>query len=199
MDLESLQEDVLEGLLSGDPRKAEATAMRIYSEDATFKHPFFLVTGRLRIATLWAWWSRMQSHMAPKPGLTQMWVDRSSSSSGGSGAGGYDASVVLDLTYEATPFYYVLGKHKHVARIVVMLHLMEAEREQSRAVADPTKRCFKIKRQEDFLQVDSMASAALPQPFSHPLILLTRLVMALWGWLICYVFAPVMVEVRAFI
>lgn len=198
MDLESLQEHVLEGLLSGEPRKAEATALRLYSEDATFKHPFFLVTGRRRIATLLAWWSRMQSHMAPKPGLTQMWVDRSSSG-GGSGAGACDASVVLDLTYEATPFYYVLGKHKHVVRIVVMLHLVEAEREQGRAAADPTKRVFKIKRQEDFLQVDSLASAALPQPLSHPLILLTRLVMALWGWLICYVFAPVMVEVRAFI
>lgn len=188
MDLESLQEDVLEGLLSGDPGKAEATALRIYTENAVFKRPFFLVTGRRHIATLWAWWCRMQQHMAPKPGLTQMWV-------GNDGAGGSEASisVVLDLTYEATPFhYYAFGKHKHVARIVSMLHLVKTEQEQG-------KRLYKIQRQEDFIQVDSLASAVLPQPFSRPIVLLTRLVMWLWGWLICHVFAPMMVEVRAFV
>lgn len=53
MDLDRLHEDVLTGLLSGDPAKAEATALRLYTEDAVFKHPTFIVEGRWRIARLW--------------------------------------------------------------------------------------------------------------------------------------------------
>jgi len=196
MDLDRLQTDVLEGLLSGNPAKAEATALRVYTADALFKHPLFLVEGHRDIAALWGWWNRMQSHMAPRPGLTQMWVDPKDTS-----------AVVLDLTYEVAPFW-AFGLFKHVARIVVMLHLVEMKPEeeeegegekQLQPPPSSRRRLFLIRRQEDFVQDDSIVSAILPQPFAIPAVVLVRWVMRIWGWCICRIFAPLMVEVRAFI
>jgi hypothetical protein len=182
MDVSRIQEDVLEGLLSGDPTKAEATAMRIYTEDAVFKHPLFLLKGRANIATLWAWWNNMQKHMAPKPGLTQLWISNE----------GY-SSVVLDLTYEAVPFWSFFLQRKHVARIVVLLHLVELECPKGELPL------YKIRRQEDFIQDDSAISALLPQPFGTPAVMLARGIMWLWGLCIIHIFSPLMVEVRAFL
>lgn len=192
MDLDRIQEDVLVGLLGGDPDKAEATALRVYSEDAIFKHPFFYAEGRRNIARLWGWWSRMQQYMAPRPGLMQLWIDPKDG-----------PSVVMDLTYEVVPFWaFGPFRRRHVARIVVMLHLeelVEGEEEETTPRATERRPLFKIRRQEDFIQDDSFVSALLPQPFAVPAVLLLRWLMRLWGWCICRILAPLMVEVRAFI
>lgn len=141
----------------------------------------------------------MNQHMAPSPGVTQLWMDPNAKPE--------SPSLVLDLTYEGMPLWtFGILRKKHVARIIVMLHLVQIDgqegEEEEKAPGGGTERrrpLFKIRRQEDFIQGGTLVSALLPRPLAIPARMLFRWALWLWGWCIVHVFAPLMVEVRAFV
>lgn len=191
LDKQEFNEKVLPGLLGGDPAKAEATVRKYFTKDAIFKHPFFMVSGKDEIAHLYSFWARANRSMVPYPGVTQMWVERPSSStstpSGVPMAETLSTSVVLDSTYQTVPFLPIhsLFSLRHVARIVVMLHLVREEDGK-----------YRIVRQEDLIQVDSLLSALLPHFMSVPSVRLMRVFMRLSGLSILYVLDTFLVVLR---
>jgi len=98
-------------------------------------------------------------------------------------------SVVLDLTYQTAPFLPIHSffSLRHAARIVVMLHLVRGEDGK-----------YRIVRQEDLIQVDSMLSALLPHFVSVPTVILTRKLMRVSGLFILYVLDALLVVLRSF-
>jgi hypothetical protein len=198
LDKREFNEKLLPGLLSGNPTKAEATVKEYFTSDAIFKHPFFMVSGKDEIAHLYSFWARANTSMVPHPGVTEMWVEAVSPFTPSASLAQLpmaetetlSTSVVLDLTYQTVPFLPIhsLFSLRHSARIVVMLHLVRGEDEDGK---------YRIVRQEDLIQVDSLLSALLPHFLSAPSMKLMRWFMRLSGLFILYVLDTFLVVLRS--
>lgn len=196
VDMQTFNHDVLPGLLGGDPDKAETAVNKYFTKCALFKHPLFMVTGKDEIAHLYSFWARANTSMVPSPGVTQMWVEPAAyahplpeSIPNLPADESLTQSVVLDLTYQTVPYLPIHSffQLRHAARIVVMLHWVRC-----------TDGKYRIARQEDLIQVDSMLSAFFPHFLSVPLVILTRRLMRVSGLFILYVLDGVVIFLRTF-
>lgn len=183
LDVKYINEAVLSRLLSGNPTLTKVAVETFYTADATFKHPFFLMKGIDEITRIFTFWARANSTITPLPGVTQMWIGTKNHPVDMNVTthtiGDREVeSLVLDITYEVFPFLpiHFLCQFRHVARIVVISYIVRGKDGK-----------FRIWKQEDLLQVDSILSALFPHFLGKPLVKSTQYFLHLSGLFIIYV------------
>ena len=111
-----------------------------------------------------------------------MWVDNKK--------GNDVESVVIDYTYATTPWLDIF-RGQHVARIVVLLHLVKIG--TSLKSGDPI---YLVRRQEDLIQFETILAAFFPNAVGQFVVLGVRILTRIVALVTVYVMEPLTTLMR---
>ncbi|KAJ3026860.1 hypothetical protein HK097_006287 [Rhizophlyctis rosea] len=151
-------------LLTTDTPTVSRTIEKYLTPDATFHHPFIILTGRDRVKALYTTWSKI-NYSFPTIVVNDIYTNKP------------QTRITLDITYEFTPI--LLFGLAQKARVITILHLRRDD-------ASPSP-VFRICRQEDYYPPDYILSTLTPRPFASSTLLIVQFILKLFGFWTIYV------------